>query len=233
MRAVARVQLQTMNPKLRPLSDPRIPLWLKLAFTGFLAVMIPVYLLNYGPSNFLYFCDVALLLTLAGIWLENPLLVSLPAVGILLPQMLWCADFATQLCGLKFTGMTAYMFDGDRSLFLRGLSLFHGWLPFLLAYLVLKLGYDRRALAGWTLICIALCFIAFFLLPPAGAVLADPKLPRNVDYVFGLDDAKPQALLPPLGYLFAWMGALIGIVFVPTHFVLKKLCPSPTHLQSS
>ena len=110
----------------------RIPLWLKIAYSGFLTVMIPVYWLNYGPTNFLYFCDVALLLTLVGIWREDALLISLPAVGILLPQMLWCADFLVHLCGGKMTGMTGYMFDAKLPLFLRGLSLFHGWLPFLL-----------------------------------------------------------------------------------------------------
>ncbi len=212
-----------MPPSVIP-ATPRIPLWLKLSYTGFLAVMIPVYLKNYGPTNFLYFCDVALLLTLVGMWKENALLISLPAVGILLPQVFWCVDFLVQLCGGKMTGMTGYMFDADHSLFLRGLSFFHGWLPFLLLYLVRKLGYDRRALLGWTLICVALCLIAYFLLPPAGAVLADPKLPRNVDYVFGMDDAKPQTLLPPLAYLGAWIAALIGIIFVPTHFLLKKIC---------
>jgi hypothetical protein len=209
-------------------TSPCIPLSLKLAYSGFLAVMIPVYWMNYGPTNFLYFCDVALLLTLVGIWKENALLISLPAVGILIPQALWCADFLVHLIGLKQTGMTAYMFDADRSLFLRGLSLFHGWLPFLLFYLVRKLGYDKRALLGWTVICTVLCLIAYFFLPPAGAVLANPKLPRNVDYVFGMDDAKPQSLLPPLAYLGAWISALIGIVFVPTHFILKKICP-PAH----
>lgn len=216
-----------MPTTFHPATEPRIPLLLKISYSGFLAIMIPVYLMNYGPTNFLYFCDVALLLTLVGVWRENPLLISLPAVGILMPQLLWCADFVTHLCGLKLTGMTAYMFDGDRSLFLRGLSLFHGWLPILLIYLVLKLGYDRRALAGWTVICVALCLIAYFLLPPAGALLPDPQLPRNVNYVFGMDDTKPQAMLPPLGYLGAWMAALIGIVFLPTHLVLLKVCPSP------
>jgi hypothetical protein len=216
-----------MQPELsRPAAARRIPLWLKIVYSGFLAVMIPVYWVNYGPTNFLYFCDVALLLTLVGIWREDALLISLPAVGILLPQILWCADFAVSLCGGKLTGMTNYMFDANRSLFLRGLSLFHGWLPFLLFYLVRKTGYDRRALLGWTLICVVLCLTAYFLLPPAGAVLADPKLPRNVDYVFGMDDAKPQQLLPPLAYLGAWIAALIGIVFVPTHFLLKTICPS-------
>lgn len=204
----------------------RIPLWLKLVYTGFLAVMTPVYWLNYGPTNFLYFCDVALLLTLVGIWKENALLISIPAVGILLPQFLWCLDFMVQLCGIKMTGMTGYMFNENSSLFLRGLSLFHGWLPFLLFYLVRRLGYDQRAALGWSVICVALCFIAYFLLPPAGALLENPSLPRNVNYVFGMDDSKPQTLLPPLAYLTVWIAALIGIVTIPTHFLLKKICPS-------
>ena len=63
--------------------------------------------------------------------------------------MLWCLDFLVELCGGRLTGLTAYMADPNRSLFLRGLSLFHGWLPFLVYYLVKKLGYDRRALVGW------------------------------------------------------------------------------------
>ena len=212
------------------IQSPRIPLWLKIAYTAFLAVMIPVYWANYGPTNFLYFCDVALLLTLIGVWRENALLISLPAVGILLPQALWCTDFLVQLCGGKMTGMTGYMFQEESSRFLRGLSLFHGWLPFLLGYLVRKTGYDRRALPGWTLITVALCLISYFLLPEAGAVLADPLIPRNVNYVFGMDDAKPQELLPAPVYLIAWIGALIGMVFVPTHLVLKKCCPpTPRH----
>jgi len=204
-------------------NTPRIPLWLKISYTAFLAVMIPVYWVNYGPTNFLYFCDVALLLTLVGIWKENALLVSLPAVGILLPQMLWCADFLTELFGGKLTGMTGYMFDEKRSLFLRGLSFFHGWLPFLLIYLVRKTGYDRRALAGWSVISVILCLTAYFLLPPAGAELANSNIPRNINYVFGMDDAKPQSWMPPLAYLGTWMTALVGIVFIPTHFLLKKL----------
>lgn len=201
----------------------RIPLWLKLAYTGFLAVMIPVYWLNYGPTNFLYFCDVALLFTLVGIWKEDALLISIPAVGILLPQLLWCIDFIFHLGGGKMTGMTNYMFNEKSSLFLRGLSLFHGWLPFLLFYLVRKLGYDKRAALCWSIICVLLCLIAYFLLPPAGAVLASPNIPRNVDYVFGMDDAKPQTYLPPLTYLAVWISILIGIVTIPTHFLLKKI----------
>ena len=192
-----------------------------------MGVLIPVYWANYGPTNFLYFCDVALLLTLAGVWMESRLLVSLPAVGILLPQALWCADFAVQLTGHKLTGMTAYMFDSDRSLFLRGLSFFHGWLPFLLVYLVAKLGYDRRAWLGWTTLAWGLCLVAFFGLPAAGAVLPDPKTPTNVNYVFGFDDARPQSWLPTGWFLVAWMAGLFAVVFTPTHFALRRLFGRP------
>lgn len=208
------------------LTPHKIPLGLKIAYSGFLAVMIPVYWINYGPTNFLYFCDVALLLTLVGIWRENALLISLPAVGILIPQALWCIDFLFQLSGGRLTGMTGYMFDENRSQLLRGLSLFHGWLPFLLFYLVRKLGYDRRAVFGWSFLSAALCLIAYFMLPEAGAVLANPKLPRNVNYVFNLlSDEKPQTLMPPLAYLGTWITALTVIVYIPTHFLLKKICP--------
>jgi len=205
-----------------------IPLGLKLVYTAFMTVLIPVYLHHYGPTNFLYFCDVALLLTLIGIWTENKLLISMSAVGILLPQALWVIDFVAQMMGLKLTGMTAYMFDENRSLFLRGLSLFHGWLPFLLVYLVAKLGYDKRAFGIWTVLGMSLCLIAFFCLPPAGAQLADPKIPVNVNYVFGLDDAKPQTWVAAKTYLMVWMAALLAIVYTPTHYVLKKFFTKQT-----
>ena len=212
-----------------------IPLWLKIVYTAFMGVLIPVYWKNYGPTNFLYFCDVALLLTLVGIWTENRLLISMPAVGILVPQALWVIDFAVQLTGHKMTGMTAYMFDERRSLFLRGLSLFHGWLPFLLVYLVAKVGYDRRAFGAWTVVAWALCLISFFFLPPAGVVLADSNIPVNVDYVYGFDDAKPQTWLPAGAFLVAWMLTMLGLFFVPTHLVLRKLFgdkPTPSSVRT-
>ena len=200
----------------------RIPLWLKIAYTLFMAVLVPVYWTNYGPTNFLYFCDVALFLTLVGIWTENRLLLSLSAVGILVPQALWVVDFAAHLMGYKLTGMTDYMFDSQRSLFLRGLSLFHGWLPFLLVFLVARVGYDRRAWLGWTAIGWGLCLVCYFWMPPAGAVLADPKLPVNINYVHGFNDAQPQSWLPAPAYLAAWMAVLAAVVYTPTHWVLDR-----------
>ncbi len=201
----------------------RIPFWLKLTYTAFMVVLIPVYWHHYGPSNFLYFCDVALLFTLVGVWRESAFWISLPAVGILLPQLFWCVDFICELAGFKLTGMTTYMFDSHKPLYLRGLSLFHGWLPWLLLFLVARLGYDRRAFVGWSLLTVGLCLFCFFCLPPAGAELANPNLPRNVNYVFGMDDASPQTWLYAPAYLGVWMAVLILLVYLPTHLLLQRL----------
>lgn len=200
----------------------RVPLLVKVAYTAFMAVLIPVYLRNYGPTNFLYFCDVALLLTLIGVWRESPLLISMAAVGILLPQAFWVVDFAVRFTGHSFTGMTDYMFDPNRSRFLRGLSFFHGWLPFLLAYLVRRLGYERRALPAWTAVAWVLCLISYFYMPPIGAQLADPKIPVNINYVFGFSDTTPQHWMAPAAFLATWMAGLFAVVYLPTHFVLRK-----------
>src|SRR5262245_37616730 len=75
------------NPGRQP-AGGRIPLWVKIAYSAFVAVLVPYYINAYGPTNFLYFCDVALLLGLVAVWTENALLASMPAVGILLPQAL-------------------------------------------------------------------------------------------------------------------------------------------------
>ncbi len=39
----------------------RVPLAVKLLYTAFVAVMVPYYLRCYGPTNFLYYCGVAVL----------------------------------------------------------------------------------------------------------------------------------------------------------------------------
>jgi hypothetical protein len=209
------------------LAEPtsRLPLWLKLVYTAFVMVLVPVYWANYGPTNFLYFCDVSLLITLVAVWIESPLLVSMCAVGILVPQALWVVDFLSNLVGLPLTGMTDYMFAADHSLFLRSLSLFHGWLPFLLIYLVWRLGYDRRALPAWTVVAWALVLVCFFFMPPPRP---DPGLtPVNINYVWGMSDTVAQHWVPPGVWV---VGMLIGmpvLLFAPVHFLLRRVMPKP------
>src|SRR4029077_4392809 len=180
-----------------------VPLWLKFAYTAFMLVLVPVYSYYYGPTNFLYLCDVALVLTLLGLWNESSLLVSMCAVGILAAQTLWVMDFVLNIFGMPLIGVSDYMFKHGNSLSLRGLSLFHGWLPLLLAYLVWQLGYDRRALAAWTVLTWALLLICFFFMPPPNP---NPGLtPVNINYVWGPNDNAAQTWVSP----HAWLAGLI------------------------
>jgi hypothetical protein len=201
----------------------RLPLWFKLAYSAFMAVLVPVYWHYYGPTNFLYFCDVALFLTLAGVWLESPLLVSMCAVGILLSQALWVVDFLGNLVGLPVTGMTDYMFKHENSPFLRGLSLFHGWLPFLLAFLVWRLGYDRRGFPAWTGLTCVLLLVCFFFLPPPHP---DPGLtPVNINYVWGMSDNVAQTFVHPAVWLSGMMLGMPLVLFTPVHLLLARYAP--------
>jgi len=195
----------------------------KILYTAFMAVLVPVYWTKYGPSNFLYFCDVALFLTLVGVWWEKRIFASMAAVGILLPQLIWVVDFAGNFAGVQLTGMTNYMFDGDRSLFLRGLSLFHGWLPFLLVFMVWRLGYDKRAVYVWTFTAWALVLVSYLFMPAPGAVLQNPLGPTNINYVYGFNDTVAQSLMPQNFYVLMLMAALPAIVYAPTHLVLSRL----------
>jgi hypothetical protein len=201
----------------------RLPYALKLAYTVFMAVLIPVYTVNYGLTNFLYFCDVALLLTLVGVWRESALLVSMAAVGILLPQFLWCADFCV---GGSLVGMTGYMFDSQRSVFLRGLSLFHGWLPFLLVFAVRRLGYDRRAFAAWSILAVVLCAVSYLWLPAPELTATNLNIPRNVNYVFGMSETVSQTWMSPLAYVVIWTIGLVAAVYLPSHLALRRWVPT-------
>ena len=208
----------------RPL---HIPLAVKLGYTAFMAVLVPVYWYHYGPTNFLYFCDVALFLTLAAVWLESPLLASAPAVGILVTQALWCVDFTVAFFGGRLLGMTGYMFHEHKPLYLRALSSFHGWLPILLIYLVWRLGYDRRAFLTWTLIAWVLMLVSYLFLPPPPAPKDNRNLPVNVNFVYNPDDTadRPQEIMPHGLYLTILLIGWPVLVYLPTHLVLKRFFP--------
>jgi hypothetical protein len=201
----------------------KIPLAAKVAATVFLAVLVPIYLHTYGPTNFLWFCDAALILTVAGMWLESSLLISMCAVGILLPQSLWLVDFGSNFLGFHFLNLTSYMFDHQLPLFTRGLSLFHGWLPLLLVWLLFRLGFDPHALAAWTVLAAGLLLVCYFFTPPAGAHPANPNLPVNINYVYGFNDRQPQTWVNQNLYVVLWFGVLWLVAYLPTHLALHRI----------
>ncbi|WP_243393649.1 hypothetical protein [Solimonas fluminis] len=206
------------------LAQAPIPLAVKLAYSAFMAVLLPVYLRQYGPTNLLYFCDVALLLTLAGIWTEDALLLSVATVGILIAQLFWLLSFLGHLFGRRISGMTDYMFETRRSRFLRGLSLFHGWLPVLLLYLLLHTGYDPRALPIWTVLASLLVLVCYFLMPPPSPHRG--LAPVNINYVYGFDSDKPQSWMPRQAWLALVLLGFPLLLYLPAHLLLNWLMPA-------
>jgi len=205
----------------------RIPLPAKLAYTAFVAVLVPYYWHAYGPTNFLYYCDVALLMGLAAAWTGRSLLAAAPAVGILIPQAVWIVDFLATLAGFPLLGMTAYMFNENLSLFTRGLSFFHFWLPLLLLWFLYRLGYDRRAFWTWAAIAWVLMPVCYFLLAAPPPAPDDPNTPVNVNYVYGMDDNAAQTWMAPLAWFSLLMVGLPLLVYLPTHLVLKRVFRPP------
>ena len=195
-----------------PVPPSAYPLWLTLPYTVFVAVLVPVYWHHYGPANFLWFSDIALFAVLIGLWTGNRLLVSMMAVGVLPLELLWTVDFVT-LGAL--TGTTEYMFDEDLPLYLRLLSLFHLVLPPLIVWMLLRQGYNARALPAQTVLLWIVVPLTWLVSAPAD----------NINYVYG--PTEPQTAIPPLAYLALYMAVVPVVVFLPMHLLLKRLFPGP------
>ncbi len=189
-----------------------ISLWIKIAYTIFVAIFVLVYYQAYGISNFLWFSDLAVIITCITIWLESSLLSSMMALSIILFELLWCFDFVTRIItGQHPLNLTLYMFDPSSSLLVRGLSLFHVFLPILLLWLLYRLGYNRKALLWQTLFAWTVILICFFFTP----------MDSNINLVFGLR-LIPQTLIYPKLYLILGMLLLPILVYLPSHLVFKK-----------
>ena len=192
-----------------------IPLWIKLAYTGMVAAILPVYAVRYGWRNFLWFSDIALIATGIALWLESAFVASMMAVGVLLPELLWSASFLGRLLfGVRATDLAGYMFDPAKPRYLRALSLFHLVLPVTLLWMLARLGYDARALAAQTA-------LAWVVLPVTYAVVRPHD--ENINWVYGL--GARQSRFSARTYLALLMLAFPIVVFLPTHFALKTWFP--------
>jgi len=180
------------------------------------ALLLPAYWQS-TPLGLLWSCNVALLVTCAGLWLENSLLVSIAALGIVWWQLLWVLDFLIHLgIGTSTMGMSNYMFDEEFSRFSRGLSLYHGWLPFVLLWALLRLGYDRRALLLQTMVA----WTVFLLSAIVTTDLAGPA--GNLNMIYGLSETQPQTWMAPKLWLALVMVLWPATVYVPCHFVFRR-----------
>jgi hypothetical protein len=190
-----------------------IPLPLKVGYTLFLCVLVPVYWVYWGPKNFLWFSDIALLTTAAALWLESSLLASMMTLAIVLPELAWNTDFFGRLVtGRQLIGLSGYMFDPGKPLPLRALSLFHVVLPIVLLWLVHRLGYDERAWLFQTLVALIVLPVTYWLTDPAD----------NVNWVHGPGTAA-QTRMHPRAYLALTMILFPVVIYLPAHLLLRTL----------
>jgi hypothetical protein len=191
-------------------ANSSFPLWLKISWTAWLLVWVPIYWRQYGAQNFLYFCDVGNFLIAIGLWSDNRLLISWQAVGLLIFQTLYTIDLiGAALSGRHLIGGTEYMFDPKISLFVRLLGLYHLVVPPLLLWAVRRLGYDPAALKWQTFTAWTLVPINFFWRPE-----------YNINWARGL--GHEQHTLPPWLYLMFYMIAVPVAVYWPTHWALMR-----------
>jgi hypothetical protein len=206
----------------------RIPVWVKLAYSAYVAVVVPCYWAAYTPWNFLYFCDIALLVTAVAIWMDSPLLVSMQAVAITVPQLLWVVDLLCRLVvGVHVTGVTAYMLDPSIPPFLRALSSFHGWLPFVLLWLLWRLGYDGRAFLLQSAAAVIVLLVSYLFAPPPPPFASHPAWAVNLNYVYGLDDKHPQTFMAPRLWVAFMIVFHVFAIYLPTHLAFRRLFRPP------
>ena len=196
-----------------PMITAVIPLCFKIGYTLLVCFIVPIYWRHYGPANFLWFSDIALLVTMPALWLESPLLASMMALAVTLPELAWNVDFFVRLTtGTSMMGLSGYMFDRSIPLFIRALSLFHVGLPPLLVWMLYRLGYDKRAFLAQTLVAA--------IVLPLSYLFSDPE--RNVNWVYGFGE-RPQTRIPALWFL-AFLFLLFPLaIYLPTHLVLDRV----------
>jgi hypothetical protein len=188
---------------------------LRWAALLWLAIWIPVYAHYWGWSNFLHVCDIAVIFTCAGLWWGNSLLLSSQALNAIFADFLWCLDAAWRIFfGKHLIGGTEYMWDAHYPLWIRLISLFHIFLPFLLVWSVRRVGYDRRALALQSGILTALLIASRFFKPAL-----------NLNYAF-VDPIFHHSWGPaPLHLFVIWLSMVI-FTYWPVAWALKKYLPA-------
>jgi hypothetical protein len=195
------------------LSDPCFPR-LRFAAAAFVAVYVPGYALAYGPANFLFLCNLSVLLTATGLWTCNPLLLSSQAVATGLVGTAWTLDFTARLLtGRHLIGGTEYMWDPQWPLFTRLLSLYHVALPVVLVFALRRVGYDPRGYWLQSAIAVVAVAIGRFFSPAV-----------NLNYAY-VEPLFKRTWGGPVTHVAAVAGFLALVAYPLTHLLLLRLCP--------
>lgn len=191
-------------------SAAAVPRWLKLAFTLWILIWAPSYVMLLGAQNFFWLCNVASFLLLAALWSEHRTLMSMQWLAVAIVGSLWSLDVATAaLTGVHPIGGTEYMFDPEHPTMAKAMSLYHVVLPLVAGIGVARLGYSRRALLWQTLLT--------WVVVPLSYLLTEAE--RNINWVHG-PFGQPQDSLDPLLYLFLLMVIWPAVVYLPVHLLM-------------
>ena len=190
----------------------KIPVSLKIIYSAFMMVLIPVYWRYYGPTNFLWISDVSLILAFLAVLFENKIFASMAAIGGLVLETFWMLSFALVLFfNIHFTDIADYMFDSSLPLWLRSISLFHIALPPLFIWLILRLGYVQKAVY----IQITLTWVIL------GITWGITKPSENINWVFSYLKIEGLSSRPLLYLILEGLG-IAGVLFL-THLLLRKV----------
>jgi hypothetical protein len=194
-------------------NEPSLPLWFKITYTAFVAVLVPVYVIEYGWANFLWFSNLALLVGVPAAWFEERRLASMLLIAVALPELVWLLDFLIGLIrgGDAAFGLAAYMFDAELPLVTRLLSLYHVPLPFVLFWMTWRLRYDSRAWRHWIAVGWVVLVLSFVLTTPE----------ENINWVYGAARAAQDGL--PAWLWFVIVTAAFTLVWWFTHRLLYSL----------
>jgi hypothetical protein len=189
---------------------------LRWVFAAWVAIYIAAYTVTYGVANFLFLCNLSVILAAAGVFVCSRVLLSSQAVSILLVGPVWAIDVVSRLVtGSHVIGGTEYMWDPRWPLVTRLMSLYHVILPVVLVTALRRIGYDSRGYLLQSAIAVV-GVAAGRLFGPAANIngaFADPILKRT------WGGASTQVLVVA--------GFLVLVAYPLSHLLLVRLCPPP------
>lgn len=187
----------------------------KILLTIFLCIFVPVYWHYYGLQNFLWVSDLSLFLTVIALWLNSTMLMSIATVSFICAELLWNIDFFAHLFfNLQLLGISDYMFDDSKPLFLRCISLFHVIIPILWFLYGIHYGYNKKAMYYAPVFYWIILGLTYFCTNPE----------KDINWAF----------LPHIYHIGTeplWLLCLAlcvpALIMLPTHYVLKILLKDP------
>ncbi len=185
-------------------------LFLRSAYTLLALAVILIYWREYGPVNFLWFSDIAFFAMVPALWLNNRYLASMMAVGVLPLEIMWVVGLVS---GGSFLGIAEYMYDASLPLWLRLLSLFHFPMIIAVIYMMVKVGYDKRALIPQIVLSVIVVLLTQRFDNTGEHINMATRPDAVADYI---SEARYEQLMPFV---------LVFGVIIPMHFLLKKIAP--------